>query len=314
MNTHVEYPVPLKREALRLIQAARRNPCKETAAALDEFMERSPMHSDCVIAIDGALTVLRNRIAQGVVDTQDPEARRAVRWVPSTLAAGVAGLAIVAAALWVWYSQLPKVHQSGPTHEVLLLSDGSRVNLFPHSRVAVDESDDARRLELLEGGLAVKAQHDAARPLYVETPRKERIVALGTQFAVLLQTSGTSVSLEEGRLRVSSARESKELVDGEVTTIDESGNVKAPEQKAAVERPMQVESLKNVTLSEIAAAFNKVNTDPQIEVTEEPGQLYDVRLNLADPEEWITELLNRQSVEVQRHRDLITFVTITPRK
>lgn len=314
MSTHVEYPVTLKREALKLVRAAERTPCKETAAALDEFMERSPMHSDCVIAIVGSLTVLRKRIAQGLADAQGAEAGTSpASWTPATLL-GVATSLMIAVAAWFWYGQIPDVHQSGPTHMTLILSDGSRVVLFPNSRVSIRESDDARRLELLEGGLAVKAKRDTTRPLYVETPRDERIEALGTQFTVLLQTNVTAVSLEEGQLRVSSARESKQLSAGEITTVDESGHVRTPEQKSASERPLLVASLKNVTLSEIAAAFNKVNADLQIEVTEEPQQLYDVRLNLADPEEWITELLNRKSVEVERHADLITLVTITPRK
>lgn len=47
MNTYVDYPVHMKQEARKLIEATIANPGKETAMAIYNFIDRSREHEAC---------------------------------------------------------------------------------------------------------------------------------------------------------------------------------------------------------------------------------------------------------------------------
>lgn len=81
------------------------------------------------------------------------------------------------------------------------LSDGSSIELNSNSRVRVRFSDSARDVELLEGQVLFRVAKDHARPFVVQSAGT-RVRAVGTQFDVYRKTSGTQVTVVEGRVAV----------------------------------------------------------------------------------------------------------------
>jgi len=83
------------------------------------------------------------------------------------------------------------------------LADGSIIDLNTDSHVRVHLSAGTRDIQLLAGEALFKVQHDAVRPFRVHTGDTV-IQAVGTQFDVYRQPHHTTVSVLEGRVRVSS--------------------------------------------------------------------------------------------------------------
>jgi transmembrane sensor len=83
----------------------------------------------------------------------------------------------------------------------LALADGSTVELNAHSKIRVRFAADRRTVELLQGQALFYVAKDRTRPFVVESGGAE-VRAVGTEFDVYRRTSGTTVTVIEGRVAV----------------------------------------------------------------------------------------------------------------
>jgi transmembrane sensor len=206
------------------------------------------------------------------------------RWA----AALVAGLAVALVSLLFAgnfivpaqnFVTAPGVQQS------IELQDGSVVQLNADSHVRVRLYRSARELQLLRGEALFKVAHDASRPFRVHAGNA-LVQALGTQFNVSTQATGTVVSVVEGKVRVSSDHEAAgqralasnetstgpampvaALTAGEQAVIAPSGAIKRNET-ADVEQTLawQPQRLvfRKTALEDIVHQFNSHNVTPKL--------------------------------------------------
>jgi transmembrane sensor len=141
-----------------------------------------------------------------------------------TVAAGVAGLAIVG-AIWLALSDRgiesvdkpmalssldsaagalnDGLYQTGTGEtSAVTLRDGSTVTLNARTRIRVAIGETFRRVELIDGQALFDVARDAQRRFVVRAADRE-ITALGTSFDVRLDSTSMRVTLLEGRLRIS---------------------------------------------------------------------------------------------------------------
>jgi transmembrane sensor len=84
------------------------------------------------------------------------------------------------------------------------LSDGSRLDLAPDSRVGVRFSEDKREVQLDRGEAFFTVAHNSARPFIVHVSGLT-VTAVGTAFDVRAGPSNTVVTVSEGRVSVGPA-------------------------------------------------------------------------------------------------------------
>lgn len=142
------------------------------------------------------------------------------RWYRSSraLAAGIAGLAFAALAVFAVLRWQPVVHDSlhalaSPAGENSRteLPDGSVIELGGLSEAAVALSRHERRVDLRSGQLFVTVAPDAARPFVVDAGGLQ-VAAVGTAFDVLQEPGRTVVTVMEGRTDVRIASGSAQAV------------------------------------------------------------------------------------------------------
>jgi transmembrane sensor len=83
----------------------------------------------------------------------------------------------------------------------ITLEDGSTIDLNARSKVRVRFSDGERDVELLEGQALFSVAHDVSRP-FIVSAGNTAVRAVGTQFDVYRKSSGTTVTVVEGRVAV----------------------------------------------------------------------------------------------------------------
>jgi transmembrane sensor len=177
------------------------------------YLEMVPIWNDAAIALPGDLTSAEDLIALAgvaenvVVLPANPMVRRhryglpRKRWLAAAVSAAV--LMVGVCIVWLqWYRALTYVTAVGE-HRSLTLPDGSSVELNTHSRLRVDFTARARRVELIEGQALFRVARDPLRPFMVESG-VTRIRAVGTQFDVYRKTGGTTVTVLEGKVAVGS--------------------------------------------------------------------------------------------------------------
>lgn len=131
----------------------------------------------------------------------------------------------------------------------LALADGSTVELNSRSRIKVKYSEHERRIDLLEGQALFHVAKSKARPFIVQTDNT-RVRAVGTAFDVYNTSSGTIVTVVEGRVAVHTNQRSQSAASGSLHdgrdsphTPDpgpasiSSSNDKAPAGVRAAKRP-----------------------------------------------------------------------------
>jgi transmembrane sensor len=158
------------------------------------------------------------------------------------------------------------------------LADGSVIHLNSKSRAHVRFTDKERLIELEQGQGFFKVAPDKRRPLRVHAGNAD-IVAVGTQFDVYLKSTGTMVTVVEGKVRVieqpkttiASKRIAIPLEAGEQIRIDGAAKTQAP-------KPVDVREATAWTRHEIS--FKGL---PLGEVAEEYGRYLDVPIQIEDP-------------------------------
>ncbi len=111
-----------------------------------------------------------------------------------------------------------------PVGEVtrLQLDDGSIVWLDSGAVLNRHFSEHRRDIDLLKGRAFFEVAHNAERP-FVVSAGDGTATAVGTRFSVSRERSGTTVSVEEGRVRVSNGGNERLLAAGSSSGWNESG-------------------------------------------------------------------------------------------
>jgi transmembrane sensor len=123
------------------------------------------------------------------------------------IAACVAILTLmVGAAVWLTPSRDPVYLTKTGVQRSLALTDGSTIELNSRSKIQVRYSEHERTVELLEGQALFHVAKDVARPFFVRSDELS-VRAVGTKFDVYKKSSGTVVTVVEGRVAVLSGSE-----------------------------------------------------------------------------------------------------------
>jgi transmembrane sensor len=121
-------------------------------------------------------------------------------WAKGLLAAS---FAIALVGLTSWWSVIERGTYRTDVGEqrLIVLNDGSTVELNAKSRLRVRFSDEARNVELLQGQALFRVAKNPLRPFIVSSGGAS-VRAVGTQFDVYRKRSGTVVTVVEGKVAV----------------------------------------------------------------------------------------------------------------
>lgn len=133
------------------------------------------------------LTAIPLRIVRAIV--------RRRRWAKAAVVAGCAGLLLGAASLQ------PHVSVPAGKWETRVPGDGSDLQFGPATRAWVDFSEQQRTIRLASGSVVVEAVQDAARPMIVTTEHGA-VRGAGTRFVVIVDATGTEVTVSRGKAEV----------------------------------------------------------------------------------------------------------------
>jgi transmembrane sensor len=114
------------------------------------------------------------------------------------------GLLCVAAGVFGWSQRGPAYATDIGEQRKLKLPDGSLVELNSRSRIRVRYSQTARIIDLLEGQALFQVYKDVQRPFLVRSDTAQ-VRAIGTQFDVYRKSTGTIVTVVEGKVAVFSS-------------------------------------------------------------------------------------------------------------
>lgn len=106
------------------------------------------------------------------------------------------------ATLWWQQVRYPTYATRTAEQRIITLSDGSTVELNARSRIKVRFTQATRAIELVEGQALFHVAKNPARA-FVVTSGTARVRAVGTQFDVYKKSTGTVVTVVEGKVAVS---------------------------------------------------------------------------------------------------------------
>lgn len=138
----------------------------------------------------------RENQTAGMAPAKKPFTRRPFAMAASVLIAGVG----VAALVW-WQLSAPTYTTGIGEQRLIALPDGSSVELNTRSRIRVHITAEKREVELLDGQALFRVEQDPNRPFIVQSGAT-LVRAVGTRFDVYRKTSGTVVTVLEGRVAI----------------------------------------------------------------------------------------------------------------
>jgi transmembrane sensor len=268
----------------------------QTRQEFVRWLKRSPQHIDCFLSIamleqelselpgdlDDALALVAEA-APNTVSIADAAnspgntgrhrtprlARRGVGWLA---AAGIAGMAIVAALPFV----TPDDASPGVVHKTdfgeqrsIALGDGSIVILNTLSEIAVRYDDAERRVELLSGEAMFDVTADNQRPFIVETGAVALNV-LGTRFSVYRTSESIRLAVVEGVV----SAVPRQRPEGQILVKAGEGAIATPDGTIRRNDALDVDKaiawterrliFDDVPLENVVLEFNRYNRRPLI--------------------------------------------------
>lgn len=203
------------------------------------------------------------------------------RWVlVSQVAVVLSVLVFVGVGGWLYLDRNTYRTAVGEQRSITL-SDGSIVELNARSEVRIAFRDEQRDVELLDGQALFRVAKDQRRPFIVQAGTTS-VRAVGTQFDVYRRSTGTTVTVVEGRVAVLSATDQAAmqsqmretpvalpilvtkamLVAGEQMTVTPSGTqkVERPNIAAATAWTQHQLVFDGTPLSEVLEEFSRYTT------------------------------------------------------
>jgi transmembrane sensor len=144
-------------------------------------------------------------VSMAAAPPRDPGTGRAGRrpWMRRRFLATAACALTILLASGVWWrtERFPIYATDIGERRSITLVDGSTVDLNARSRIRIEFTSAERHVELLEGQALFQVAKDKRRPFIVQSGAAS-IRAVGTQFDVYRKSSGTTVTVLEGRVAV----------------------------------------------------------------------------------------------------------------
>ena len=109
------------------------------------------------------------------------------------------------------------VHANGANSTLIVLRDGSRVEMRANSELLLESAQDGMRVQLKDGSVIVNAAKQHSGHLYVQT-KDVTVSVVGTVFLVSAEATGSRVAVIEGEVRVQQGTTEKKLLPGEQIT------------------------------------------------------------------------------------------------
>lgn len=131
-------------------------------------------------------------------EAERPRSTTRRRWL---VAASIAVLAVAGGAWLTWFAGARVIETGRGERREVTLADGSALQIDPQTRLRIRYEDRARNVSLDKGRALFKVAKDAWRPFIVHTDLTQ-VRALGTEFGVEREQSGTVVTVAEGRVSV----------------------------------------------------------------------------------------------------------------
>ena len=264
-----------------------------------EWLRRSPEHIQAYLEVAEGWAELptsdpEHRLdIQGLIERARTDHDENVVTLPSrpltsgkrrslTLTAWAAALAGVTFAIglawWVYVSQADKYRTGVGEQRTVRLLDGSKIELNALSSVRVSLSNSVLDVDLIEGQAFFHVAKDSARPFLVHSDGTT-VRAVGTQFDVYRKSTGTVVTVLEGRVAVAQTRGPE--VTGQAGAVPPAQvfliageQVTVPVQHGMEERPQPKQTdvavatawvqkrlvFEETPLAEVAEEFNRYNT------------------------------------------------------
>jgi len=174
--------------------------CKASPANQREYDQLRTLLSELRAAGDAPeIRALR----EWAVESTAPESARLQRNRAPVWVAMAATISAIAFGLWITNqtpvddSVVAEFATAVGERSTANLDDGSVATLNTNTQLALDFSDDERRVTLIQGQALFDVAKDPNRP-FVVIAGEQRIVAVGTVFDVRLEQGGVSVVLVEG--------------------------------------------------------------------------------------------------------------------
>jgi len=173
----------------------------DQSASLD-LTRKWPRESLIAAAFDDAAVVVAHPSAsEAVAAVEEGVWRKALQPKTRFALAACIALGLALAGLFAWLNYAPTYSTGTGEQHSIVLRDGSTVNLNSRSRVRIRYSAHERAVDLLQGQALFTVAKDAARPFIVSTDSAQ-VRAVGTEFDVYRKTTGTVVTVLEGRVAV----------------------------------------------------------------------------------------------------------------
>nr|WP_315249731.1 FecR domain-containing protein [uncultured Duganella sp.] len=193
---------------------------------------------------------------------QPPSARNGLQRLPRH-GALAAGLALVCGLLWHTIGNHDLVTAKGETRQ-FPLADTSLASLNSGSKIAVELTDSARRINLKQGEAWFQVAKDKRKP-FIVSAGAVRVKAVGTAFAVRRYPQGADILVTEGVVEVWSNKGGPRrllLSQGERAFVPElASEMHASRQPGEIARRLAWRTGKlifiNQTLAEAVADFNR---------------------------------------------------------
>lgn len=205
-----------------------------TGGAFQRWLKVGPEHARAFERATDLWEILPSAVSVGeALETErDHEIPRSRRRFAPVFAMAAALLLMIGTSLW-WSPQSIVYSTEIGEQQVTLLDDGSQVALNTDSEMTLLYDDDTRRVRLEHGEAMFDVAHDAGRP-FIVIAGDEEIRAIGTKFSVRYEGTRVSVTLLEGRVRVSRPK----IMDAPVAELEPGERmIVARAEPAAIDRP-----------------------------------------------------------------------------
>jgi ferric-dicitrate binding protein FerR (iron transport regulator) len=190
------------------------NAASRGSASADPFAHALAVYREAYVREGRSPSSAEKNWARVVEETMPTRRQTPIFRLPVLRYAAAAAVILAAVALSFYLRPAPEwqlVASSGEAIEIVETGDGSRLILRPNSRLLAGR--EARHYRL-EGEVHATVVHAPDRPFRIET-EAGTVVVLGTRFIARTWDTGLDVYLEEGRVRLETARDTLELAPGE---------------------------------------------------------------------------------------------------
>jgi transmembrane sensor len=198
---------------------------RDDRAAFDAWLATDPTNRTAFDEVSFLCEELRTLRPSRARVVSAPARRRP--WLASAFALLIASLALAFLFNDISILFRADVHTGTGETRLVILEDGSQVQLGAKSAIAFHYSATQRHLTLFEGQAWFQAAPNAARPFIVEAAGGT-VTALGTAFDIVLENVHADVAVAEHRVAVSSGGQTVLVAEGQQSSFGVGAPASAP--------------------------------------------------------------------------------------